>query len=236
MDDWMNVIAKRELTFEEIENLEKGLRFLSGKTKKAEAERERRLEQMRQTQQAQKQRMANNNVPSMVDLEEAERERLNLPKVPDSAPNLPEPSNKVRLTTHQSEDATTNTIAAKEMKRFKREERKRQNEERQRLAELQRKTREQNSNPSATTAPQNPVPLPESNNTPLPSKAPSKAPSAQEMVSTKINNAIAQIKSQIQGEQNRQVSGMEINDKKKNLDALNAKLQQLEAFKAKNKL
>ena len=83
MNEWMNIIAKRELTFEEIQNLEKGIgqklvSLVSGpkKTSRKEMRRKqelrRRLEQMRQTQQAQQQRTVA-NVPSMVNLDEQNR-------------------------------------------------------------------------------------------------------------------------------------------------------------------
>ena len=87
MSEWMNVISKRELNEDDIIKI----KFLSRKSKAAKKEREereRRLEQMKQTQEAQQQREVA-KVPSMVNLNEEGKRQLNLPKVPDSAPNLP---------------------------------------------------------------------------------------------------------------------------------------------------
>lgn len=72
MSDWMNIIAKRELTDEERADIQN---FVNEPTK------EEKIAQMKATQTAQK----NRQIPSMIDLPPTQEQINNVP----SAPNLP---------------------------------------------------------------------------------------------------------------------------------------------------
>jgi len=220
MDDWMNVISKRELTEDEILKL----RYRSRKVKNAEEELRQNAKIIQNPSNSQAPNQST-EVPSMIDLPPSgntDNEKENL-------------TDRFRGVARRIKDAVSPLPPIK-------------NNPNQKPIRSSNIFKPKGQTPTQTTTsappnPQQPPPAPPNPQQPPPSPPPNENPPSEitstkinNDASTKINNAIAQLKSKIQAEQNKKIRGMEVFDKKKNLDALNAKLKQLEAFKAKNKL
>ena len=237
MSEWMNIISKRELDEDDIQKIfgaEKVAGLLSGpKIRRAE----RKLKEQGIINKPKKitpQQSPAQDTDSL--LAEAEQTAQNLkvgdlqrqlgsaPATPQNVPSAPDlPAINV--------PSAPNLPVFTQKKRTLKDTPFRQRTSKDTPFRLKNPPQQQ---PPQQQPPQQQPPQqqPQPKNVPLPQNP----PSSNEAVKTKINSLIAQLKTQIEQEQNRPTRGTEVNDKTANLKVLNGKLKQLEDFKVKNKL
>ncbi len=207
MNEWMDIIAKRELNEDDIIKI----KFLSRESKAAKKERERRTEQMKETQAAQKQRKVA-EVPSMVNLNEEGKRQLNLPKVPNSAPNLPSNFN----IPNQPNERILADVGkeSEEIGRLRMEERRKKQQQTKEAKQAQESQLQQNIAEGAKMATQ----------------------MKQNTARKKKQDAIRQLNAKIQQEQQMVPQGnpseiqQQRQDKQKNIQALQNKLKEIRAI------